>query len=207
MKKKGKIHHWNTSRGMGFIRSPQTGYDVLFRIKDYRGSALPREGETVWFDEVTSVHTKPHAIGVSTVSGNADVHSTRPRHYIGRKSNARPYVMLLFLWVVLGIWGVWSYRLSIWLVAAVLGLNLLTVLAYATGPQSTRHRRWWTPAEPVLHLLSLLGGWPGAGLAQAILRYRSRTPLFATLYWCTVVVHLALLLGWLLWLQPRLAAY
>nr|WP_315184007.1 DUF1294 domain-containing protein [uncultured Albidiferax sp.] len=204
MKKKGKIHHWNTSRGMGFIRSPQTGYDILFRIKDYRGAAAPKEGETVWFDEVTSVHTKPRAIGVSTVSGNADVHSHRPRHYIGRKSSARPFVMLLFLWVVLGVWGVWSYRLPIWLVAAVLGVNLLTVLAYARGQQPARASRWRTP-EPILHLLSLLGGWPGAGVAQAILRYRSRKPSFATLYWCTVGLHLALLLGWLLWLQPMLA--
>ncbi|BDT67932.1 hypothetical protein os1_21110 [Comamonadaceae bacterium OS-1] len=206
MKKKGKIHHWNTSRGMGSIRSSQTGYDVLFRIKDYRGSTLPREGETVWFDEVSSVHTKPHAIGVSTVSGNADVHSTRPRHYIGRRSNARPFVLLLFLWVVLGVWGVWSYRLPVWLVAAVLAVNLLTVLAYAKGLQTARNRSWRTP-EPVLHLLSLLGGWPGAGLAQAVMRYRSQKPSFGTLYWCTVGLHLALLLGWLLWLEPRLAGY
>ena len=189
---------------MGFIRSPKTGYDIFFHLKDYRGSAAPREGETVWFDEITSTHTKPRAIEVSTVSGNADVHSNRPRRYIGRNSNTRPFVLLLFLWVVLGIWGVWSYRLSIWVVAAVLAVNMLTVLAYASNPQASR--RWRTP-EPVLHLLSLLGGWPGAGLAQAILRYHSRKPSFASLYWGSVGLHLALLLGWLLWLEPRLAGY
>lgn len=206
MKKKGKIHHWNTSRGMGSIRSPQTGYDILFRLKDYRGSAAPREGETVWFDEVTSVHTKPRAIAVSTVSANADVHSHRPRHYIGRKSNARTFMMLVFLWVVLGVWGVWSYRLSIWLVASVLAVNLLTLLAYAIGPQAAHGRGRRIP-EPVLHLLSLLGGWPGAGLAQTILRYRSHKPSFAVWYWGTVGLHLALLLGWLFWLEPQLASH
>ena len=34
-------------------------------------------------------------------------------------------------------------------------------------------------------------------MAQAILRYRSRKPSSATLYWCTVGLHLARLLGWL----------
>lgn len=206
MKKKGKIHRWNTSRGMGFIRSPNTGYDIFFHIKDYRGSALPREGETVWFDEVTTSHTKPRAIEVSTVSGNADVHFHRPRRYIGRKSGARSFVLLLFLWGVLGVWGVWDYRLSLWVVAAVLVVNLFTVLAYAREPHYARSGPWRIP-ETTLHLLSLLGGWPGAGLAQTILRYTSRKPSFATLYWGTVALHFAVLLGWLFWLQPRLDAH
>ena len=206
MKKKGKIHHWNTSRGMGFIRSPKTGYDISFHLKDYRGSSLPREGETVWFDEVTSSRTRPRAIEVSTASGNADVHSQRPRRYIGRKSGARSFVLLLFLWVVLGVWGVWDTRLSLWVVAAMVVLNLLTVLAYAREPPAACSGRWRIP-EIILHLLSLLGGWPGAGLAQTILRYRSRQPSFATLYWGSVALHFAVLLGWLFWLQPRLGAY
>nr|WP_315225567.1 cold shock and DUF1294 domain-containing protein [uncultured Albidiferax sp.] len=206
MKKKGKIHHWNTSRGMGFIRSPKTGYDIFFHLKDYRGSTAPREGETVWFDEITSGRTRPRAIEVSTVSGNADVHSHRPRRYIGRKSNTRSFVLLLILWVVLGVWGVWSYRLPMWVVAAAVAVNLLTALGYATDPRGSRSRRWRIP-EPVLHLLSLLGGWPSAGLAQTILRYHSHNPAFARLYWGSVGLHLALLLGWLFWLQPRMAGY
>ncbi|WP_367846405.1 DUF1294 domain-containing protein [Rhodoferax sp. WC2427] len=206
MKKKGKIHQWNTTRGMGLIRSPRTGHDIFFHIKDYRGSTAPREGETVWFDEVTSRHSRPRAIEVSTVSGNADVHSNRPRRYIGRRSNTRSFVLLLFLWVVLGAWGVWSYRLPLWLMAAVLAVNVLTVLLYARDPQGTRNRGW-RPSESLLHLLSLLGGWPGAGLAQTILRYRSHKPSFATRYWGTVALHFAMLLGWLFWLQAQLAGY
>jgi uncharacterized membrane protein YsdA (DUF1294 family)/cold shock CspA family protein len=204
MKKKGKIHHWNTTRGMGFIRNAKTGYDIFFHIKDYRGSASPREGETVWFDEVTSHNTRPRAIEVSTVSGNADVHSHRPRRYIGRKSNMRTLFLLFVLWCVLGAWGVWVSRLPLWVVAAILVVNLLTAFAYAVDQQTAHAKRWRMP-ETALHLLSLLGGWPAAGLAQAILQYRSHKPSFVTLYWGTVAVHLAVLLGWLLWLQPRLA--
>ena len=90
--------------------------------------------------------------------------------------------------------------------AAVLVVNLLTVLAYARDPRAVRNH-YWRPPEPALHLLSLLGGWPGAGLAQSILRYRSRKASFVSLYWGTVALHFGILLGWLFWLQPRLAAH
>ena len=204
MKKKGKIQHWNSSRGMGFIRNPKTGLDIFFRINDYLGSASPREGETVWFDEVVSQNTRPRAIAVSTVSGNADVHSHRPRRYIGRKTSTGPFVLLLFLWSILIAWGVWENRLPVWVLAAALGVNVLTVLAYAKDPQGARPGYWRT-SETFLHLLSLLGGWPSAGTAQTILQYRSRTQSFGTQDWGTVALHFTVLFGWLFWLQPNLA--
>lgn len=204
MKKKGKIHHWNTSRGMGLIRSPRTGYDILFHIRDYRGSASPREGETVWFDEITTHRTRPRAIEVSTASGNADVHLNRPRRYIGQKSHGRTLFLLLILWGISGAWGVWDLRLPLWVLAAALGVNLLTVLAYVIDTQAAPARRSHIP-EAVMHLLSLLGGWPAAGLTQAIVRYRARNPFFKTLYWSTVTLHIALLMGWLFWLEPMVA--
>jgi uncharacterized membrane protein YsdA (DUF1294 family)/cold shock CspA family protein len=204
MKKKGTIHHWNTSRGMGFIRSPKDGHDIFFHLKDYRGSTLPREGETVWFDEVATSHTRPRAIEVSTASANADVHLHRPRRSIGRKSGARSFMLLLFLWSVLGVWGAWDERLPLWAVAAVLVVNVLTVLAYAREPRAARTGRWRI-SETTLHILSVLGGWSGAGVAQTLLSYRSRKPSFATFYWGSVALHFAVLLGWLFWLQPRLA--
>ena len=204
MKKKGKIHHWNTSRGMGLIRSPKSGDDIFFHIKDYRGSASPREGETVWFDEITSRFTRPRAVEVSTVSGNAAVHSHRPRRYIGRKSSTDSFGLLVLLWAILGGWGVWNNRLPVMALVAMLGVNLLTIMAYARDPLGASPGRWRIP-ESVLHLLSVFGGWPGAGLAQTILQFRSRMPTFKTRYWGTVTLHFALLLGWLFWFQPALA--
>jgi uncharacterized membrane protein YsdA (DUF1294 family)/cold shock CspA family protein len=204
MKKKGKIHHWNTSRGMGYIRNPQTGYDILFHRKDYRGSATPHEGETVWFDETITGDNTSRATAVSTVSGNADVHSYRPRHYIGRKSSVRTFMLLLILWGVLGLWGVLDLRLPLWAVAATLLVNLVTVYTY-TREQKISHTSQARTPESMLHLLSLLGGWPGAGIAQTLLRYRSRKPSFQTMYWSSVALHFTVLLAWLFWLQPRIA--
>jgi uncharacterized membrane protein YsdA (DUF1294 family) len=51
--------------------------------------------------------------------------------------------------------------------------------------------------EQTLHLLSLLGGWPGALLAQRMFRHKSSKQSFQETYWITVVLHCGAL-AWLL---------
>jgi uncharacterized membrane protein YsdA (DUF1294 family) len=43
--------------------------------------------------------------------------------------------------------------------------------------------------ESTLHLMSLLGGWPGALVAQVHLRHKTRKPSFLIGYWFTVIVN------------------
>ena len=51
--------------------------------------------------------------------------------------------------------------------------------------------------ERTLHLAALLGGWPGALLAQDRLRHKTRKTPFQLLFWATVLLNCALI-GWLL---------
>jgi uncharacterized membrane protein YsdA (DUF1294 family) len=51
--------------------------------------------------------------------------------------------------------------------------------------------------ERTLHLIDLLGGWPGGLLAQDRLRHKTRKATFQLVFWATVAIHCALL-GWLL---------
>lgn len=48
----------------------------------------------------------------------------------------------------------------------------------------------------MLHLLALIGGWPGALIAQRVFRHKSRKPSFRIVFLFTVVVNCAALL-WL----------
>ncbi|MGP4953399.1 DUF1294 domain-containing protein, partial [Psychrobacter sp. T6-1] len=52
---------------------------------------------------------------------------------------------------------------------------------------------WRTP-EMTLHILSALGGWVGALVAQIYLRHKSQKPEFRMAYYLTVVINLAGLL-------------
>lgn len=45
--------------------------------------------------------------------------------------------------------------------------------------------------ERTLHLLALLGGWPGAILAQRWCRHKTRKEPFLIAFWAVVVLHVA----------------
>lgn len=108
---------------------------------------------------------------------------------------------LLQAWGGIMLWGSWTQRLPLVVTALLLSLSLLTFVVYWRDKRAAQQGQWRT-AENTLHLLSLLGGWPGACLAQRVLRHKSHKASFRATYWATVATHCALVLGWLFWLQP-----
>lgn len=51
--------------------------------------------------------------------------------------------------------------------------------------------QWRTP-EKVLHGVELLGGWPGALVAQQVFRHKTRKVSYQVVFWLIVAVHLAI---------------
>ena len=79
--------------------------------------------------------------------------------------------------------------------------SVITFLAYAQDKRAARRGRWRTP-EATLHLLELLGGFPGAMLAQRILRHKRGKLSYLIVFWLIVAVHIAGWAGWI-WLRGR----
>ena len=75
-------------------------------------------------------------------------------------------------------------------------ISLLTFVVYAIDKRAARKNRWRIP-EAQLHLLALLGGWPGAIIAQQVLRHKSVKPLFRIIFWISVGLNIAFVY-WLL---------
>lgn len=115
------------------------------------------------------------------------------------------FLLLLAGWLVLLGWGAWSGRLPLWTAGALLALNLLTVWSYAADKNAAR-AGVWRVSEQQLHLLSLLGGWPAAWLAQQNLRHKTSKAPFRAVYWLTMVVHCAALGLWL-WRGPETLSF
>jgi uncharacterized membrane protein YsdA (DUF1294 family) len=67
-------------------------------------------------------------------------------------------------------------------------MSLLCFAAYAWDKSAARAGRWRT-RESTLLLLGLLCGWPGALLAQQLLRHKSAKPRFQIVFWVTVVLN------------------
>jgi uncharacterized membrane protein YsdA (DUF1294 family) len=78
-------------------------------------------------------------------------------------------------------------------------MSLITFIVYGFDKWKAK-RGQWRVKENTLHLLSLLGGWPGAGLAQQFLRHKSSKKPFRIMYWVTVVANISIVILWLLFL-------
>lgn len=74
--------------------------------------------------------------------------------------------------------------------------GLITFLVYAIDKTAAKDGAWRTQ-ESTLHLLSLIGGWPGALIAQAALRHKSKKQSFKSAFWMTVVLNVGAL-AWML---------
>jgi uncharacterized membrane protein YsdA (DUF1294 family) len=75
-------------------------------------------------------------------------------------------------------------------------LGLGTFLVYGIDKISAASGGWRV-REDTLHLLDILGGWPGAFVAQRFFRHKIRKKSFRARYWATVILNCAVL-GWLL---------
>ena len=70
-----------------------------------------------------------------------------------------------------------------YVVASVLAFGL-----YWYDKQQARAGQWRTP-EKVLHGVELLGGWPGALVAQQMFRHKTRKLSYQLVFWLIVAAH------------------
>lgn len=71
-------------------------------------------------------------------------------------------------------------------------MSAITFCVYAWDKRRARVGGWRVP-EQTLQLLALLAGWPGAHLARALLRHKTRKRGFTFLLWLITLLHVALI--------------
>ena len=71
-------------------------------------------------------------------------------------------------------------------------LSTLSFLLYGTDKAAARRGGNRIP-ENILHLLALLGGWPGAFMAQRLFRHKTGKRRFQSIFRFTVLVNGAFL--------------
>jgi uncharacterized membrane protein YsdA (DUF1294 family) len=74
------------------------------------------------------------------------------------------------------------------LVGAPLAMSAFAFFAYRSDKRSAEAGEWRIP-EATLHLISLIGGWPGAFLAQRALRHKTSKTSFQFVFWSVVLLH------------------
>ena len=66
--------------------------------------------------------------------------------------------------------------------------SLVAFGLYWYDKQQARTGQWRTP-ENVLHGVELLGGWPGALVAQQVFRHKTRKVSYQVFFWLIVALH------------------
>lgn len=199
MERLGKVSEWNDDRGFGFV-APLDGEParVFFHVRDYRlDGRRPEVGELVKFTAQRQPDGKWRAQAVRRTIPVARQAKPAARAAAAlRPASPLTGATTVVLYALLIGWAIRGDRLPFEAVFVVLGLSAITFVVYALDKQAAQTGRWRTP-ESTLHLLELAGGWPGAWVAQQVLRHKSRKPAYRVAFWAMVVLHCTALTVWL----------
>lgn len=192
MRYDGIIKTWNDERGFGFIEPARGGQEIFVHIKAFsKLRERPQAEQRVTFEVESGPEGKKRATRVEVVRTRSAASVPR-RDSPAQWGTATLFVIPVFFAVVLlahflGNPPRWSF--AFYFVA-----SLVTFLAYAWDKAAAQKGAWRT-SEGTLHMLGLLGGWPGALLAQQFLRHKSVKAAFRATFWVTVLINVAAFLA------------
>ncbi len=188
MRYQGKVTDWNDERGFGFVTPNGGGPRVFIHIKSFSNrKRRPVGNELVTYELTSDTRGRPQGVNIAFVRNR----SLPPP----RTTAPGPGVMALsfaFVFLAFVTGAVAAGKLHFLVLVAYFTLSCVAYLAYAFDKAAALQKKWRTP-ENTLHLLSFLGGWPGAMLAQITLRHKTQKQSFQFEYWVTVVLNCAAL--------------
>ncbi len=190
MRFEGSLTSWNDERGFGYIESRQGGEKIFVHVSAWpKNSGRPQLHRQLSFEIEVGAKGK-RARGIQFLqTRQTSQKSERANH--AQWGTATLFVIPLFLIAYAVIAIVW--KPPIWIAAVYSTLSLVTFFTYAVD-KSAAGSGSWRVSEQTLHILSLAGGWPGALLAQQILRHKSAKQEFRGVFWATVLLNVVALL-------------
>lgn len=173
-----KIVEWESQKGFGYLR--HDGKRLFLHRKDFaERHKRPAVGHKIAYTLGTDPKGRRCAI--------------QARHL----NDGGQLSMGLFLAIVvlsclpaLSIYKVHlNHNVALWLMTlTLLSINALCYATYRSDKKKARSKQWRT-TETELHLLSLVGGWVGALIAQRQFRHKCSKANFQTVFWLIVLMY------------------
>jgi uncharacterized membrane protein YsdA (DUF1294 family)/cold shock CspA family protein len=170
----GRLTEWHDSKGYGWIDAGSKR--VFAHINEFSpGQRRPAAGDELSFTPGADEQGRPRAVAIRLVEQNARV-------------GIRAWLMLALLLVLPIAAGIhdgfrWWVIPTWYAVASVVAWCL-----YASDKKSARVGGWRI-SEARLHLAEVVGGWPGAFLAQRRYRHKTVKRSFQGVFWLVVATH------------------
>ncbi|MBF0646788.1 DUF1294 domain-containing protein [Desulfuromonas acetoxidans] len=188
MRKRGTITSWNKDKGYGFILPNSGSKQIFVHIKDFSNRhRQPEVEQLVNYSESVDRQGRPCAINATRVGDGTEK--------IGSKKAAKLPITIAILFLGVVAASVFVGDLPIYIFIAYIALSIITYFTYAFDKSAAQKGAWRTQ-ESTLHLFSMAGGWPGALIAQQILRHKNQKESFRFVFWVTSALNLFVLI-WL----------
>lgn len=189
MRYQGKITNWKDDQGFGFVIPNGGGEKAFVHIKAFSArSRRPIEGDIINYE--LAVDKKRRFQAENIRYSDERVTSTASN----KNRSLDTFFVVLFCSFLAFV--VLVGRLPLAVLGVYFLASVIAFLAYAIDKSAAQNNRWRTQ-ESTLHLFAIVGGWPGALLAQKALRHKSKKKEFQTVFWATIIIN-CFALGWLL---------
>lgn len=177
----GTISKWNDEKGFGFI-TPEIGTGKIFvHISNFsKDHKRPVEGLNVSYRTSKDSRGKSYATEVMPIRGHRKVTKADKQLFFS------VIVSTIFFATITSLVAI--SQIPLFILVAYFFLSAAAFGLYKKDKSAAQWDEWRTP-ESTLHFISLIGGWPGALLAQNKLRHKSNKISFRVVYWLTVVVN------------------
>ena len=190
MKYQGRLQQWHDDKGFGFVEPNGGGERAFVHVKAFKKrTQRPVTGDLLVYRLAQDKQGRTQTVDIRFAAEHKS--SVNSKGGQGR-GLAKLFVILSCVFICTSIaFG----TLPVWFALLYAVLSLITFIAYGRDKAKARRNQWRTP-ESTLHLLALLGGWPGAFLAQNKFRHKSKKGTFLFVYWLCVFANLTALI-WL----------
>ncbi len=170
----GTISEWDAEKGQGFITVSGQPKRIFFQLAD-----VSRKGHSPKVDEYVRFHVTKDVYGSIRAT---DIET--PTSF-----NFSSAIAVWFASVLCA--SVYLFEYSLIATVFYFLVSAITYAIYAFDKSAEQHGGWRIPLFS-LYFLSLIGGWPGALLAQGFLYYRYHDDLFKVLLWFTALANFTL---------------
>ena len=202
MRDQGRLIEWFDDKGYGFIQPNDASKDRVFlHIKDFARQG-PRPIVGCALEYLVQLHGQGRfnakQVTYLKASQTQKAKPTTQRQQSQQQTVEKlPLIQILsVLYIIFLAIFVFTGLLSNVVLLFIMLMNGMSYWFYAQDKEAAKNGDRRVP-ENTLHVLSFLGGWPAAGLAQQKLRHKTQKQPFRKIYFCTIGLNILLIL-WLI---------
>ena len=188
MRLAGRISSWNEEKGYGFVVPHDGGERAFVHIKAFQiGIRRPVDGDLISYSTSKDGRGRMNATEVRFAGQKIEASKPRTPRMQGKPL---PRVAIALVFLLASVIGT-SFGILPAVVPIVYALlSSVSYLMYTLDKAAAGESMQRIP-ENTLHLLDLIGGWPGALIAQQQSRHKTMKASFQSVFWFTVLANIA----------------